>query len=277
MTAQRLPRDTQLHALWIALFVAAFAQTLVWLFERWTASVYANVHGLSIALLSGWLVFENLRRDPIRTPQSSPLGFLFVVPGLALLTLDSVIRSDLLGAVGLVIALPGLSLLLLGTERTRKLAFPLLLSVFALPLPFAWLSPVHWVLRVATAWATERAIALAGLPIMRDGVVLHMPTSPVEIAEACSGYSAMFGAVTLAMVLAYLGRSRPRRVLILVAAPVIAFVGNVLRSIALVLLVQWYGAGILETPIHQLSGIVAFAVTLALIFALAERDALRSG
>ncbi|MGH6692377.1 MAG: exosortase/archaeosortase family protein, partial [Gammaproteobacteria bacterium] len=211
------------------------------------------------------------------TEQSSPLGFLLLVPGLGLLALDSVVRSDLLGAVGLVVALPGLSLLLLGTARTRKLALPLALAVFALPLPFAWLAPVHWVLQFVTAWATEHAIALTGMPIMRDGLVLYLPGSPVAIAEACSGYSAMFGAVTLALVLAYLGRSWPRRVLLVAAAPAIALVGNVLRAILLVLFVQWYGPGILDTPIHQLSGIVAFALTLAAIFALAERSALRSG
>jgi exosortase len=188
-----------------------------------------------------------------------------------------VVRSDLLGAVGLVVALPGLSLLLLGLARTRQLALPLALAVFALPLPFAWLAPVHWWLRLATAWATEQAIALTGMPILRDGLILNLPRSPVEIAEACSGYSAMFGAVTLALVLAYFGSSWPRRLLLVVAAPVIALVGNVLRAILLVLLVQWYGPSILETPIHQLSGIAAFALTLAAIFTLAERSALRSG
>jgi exosortase len=258
------------------LFCAAFAQTFAWLWDRWTVSIYANAHGLSIALLSGWLVVENLRREPVTTPESSALGFLLVIPGLALLALDSVVRSDLLGAVGLVMALPGLSLLLLGTARTRRLAFPLALTILALPLPFAWLAPVHRVLRLITAHATERVVALLGLPVVREGVVLHFPNGAAEIAEACSGYSALFAAVTLALVLAYLGRSRARRALIVVAAPLIALGGNVLRAVALVFLIQWYGEGVLRTPIHQITGIVAFALTLALIFPLAERSALRA-
>jgi exosortase len=259
--------------LWIALFLAAFAQTFAWLWERWTASIYLNAHGLLVPMVIAWLAWENLSRDPVREPRSSPLGFALLVPGLLMLALDSVIHSDLLAAAGLVVALPGLSLLLLGVERTRSLAFPIALLPLMLPLPYAWLAPVHYGLRVVTAHAAKVLLELTGRPTLLEGTVLRVPQAEVEIADACSGYSALFAALVLAVVLCYLGASWRRRVLLLVAAPVVALSGNVLRAVWLVLAIERWGPEVLETAIHQGSGIVAFAGTLIVLFLLAERRA----
>jgi exosortase len=273
MLASAPRRPAPLHALWIGLFLAAFAQTLAWLWDRWTASIYVNAHGLLVPMVVAWLVWENLSRNPVREPRSSALGFLLVVPGLAMLALDGVIRSDLLAAAGLVVALPGLSLLVLGVERTRALAFPIALLPLMLPLPYAWLSPLHYVLRVVTAHGAKLALELLGRPTLLEGTTLRVPLAQVEIADACSGYSALFAALVLALVLCYLGRSWPRRVLLLVAAPFVALFGNVLRAVWLVIAIEGAGPGVLETPLHQGSGMVAFAGTLVVLFLLAERRA----
>jgi exosortase len=273
MVASAPQRSAPIHALWIGLFLAAFAQTLAWLWERWTASIYLNAHGLLVPMVVAWLVWENLSRSPVREPQASALGFWLVVPGLAMLALDSVIHSDLLAAAGLVIALPGLSLLVLGVERTRSLAFPIALLPLMLPLPYAWLAPLHYGLRVVTAQGAKVLLEFMGRPALLEGTVLRVPQAEVEVADACSGYSALFAALVLALVLCYLGRSWRRRALLLVAAPIVALFGNVLRAVWLVLAIERLGPGVLETPVHQGSGIVAFAGTLILLFLLAERRA----
>jgi exosortase len=273
MVASALQRPPLIHALWIGLFLAAFAQTFAWLWERWTASIYVNAHGLLVPVVVAWLAWENLSRNPVREPRSSALGFLLLVPGLAMLALDSVIRSDLLAATGLVVALPGLSLLVLGVERTRSLAFPLALLPLMVPLPYAWLAPLHYGLRVVTAQGAKVLLELSGRPTLIEGTVLRVPRAEVEVADACSGYSALFAALVLVVVLCYLGRSWPRRALLLIAAPVVALFGNVLRAVWLVIAIERWGTGVLETAVHQGSGIVAFAGTLIVLFLLAERRA----
>ncbi len=273
MLASRPERAPLLHALWIGLFVAAFAGTFAWLWERWTASIYLNAHGLLVPMVIVWLVWEEMRREPLREPQASGWGFALVVPGLAMLALDTVIQTDLLAAIGLVIALPGLSLLVLGERRTRALAFPIALLPLMLPLPYAWLTPLHYWLRIATAHGTRLLLEVTGRPTLLEGTTLRIPQAEVEIAEACSGYSALYAAIVLALVLCYLGTSWRRRTLLLVAAPFVALFGNMLRAVWLVLAIERMGPGVLETPIHQLTGIVAFAGTLIVLLLLAERRA----
>jgi exosortase/archaeosortase family protein len=49
------------------------------------------------------------------------------------------------------------------------------------------------------------------------------------------------------------------------AAP-IAIASNILRVVILVMLVLWRGQEVLETPLHPLSGMMTFALSLPIIF-----------
>lgn len=91
------------HLIWLALFALVFAPTVLWLVDRWTINIYYNGHGIFVPLIVAWLVRENLRNDPITEPQSSAWGFLFLAAGLGMLVLDTAIKTQLLGAIGLVV------------------------------------------------------------------------------------------------------------------------------------------------------------------------------
>ena len=59
--------------------------------------------------------------------------------------------------------------------------------------------------------------------------------------------------------------------LALVSVLPLAVASNVLRVTVLAVLAEWLGYGILDTPIHVVSGYATFVLTLVLIFTLAER------
>src|SRR5688500_9575097 len=158
-----------------------YAPTLLWLFDRWTLSVWQHAHGLLIPPVVGYFVYQELR--PLRhlPRMSSAWGFAFVVPALFLHALDAGMHTQLLSAVALLLALPGLSLLLLGPVRTRAIAFPLVFLAFALPLPLAFTEQVHWQLRQIATAGTAAAIPWFGVPVFVEGTTLHMPNGVVEV------------------------------------------------------------------------------------------------
>jgi exosortase len=262
--------------LWLAPFILAFTPTAVWLYERGTQSAFSEVHTLFMPLVLAYLIREQLKLDPDPTPSSSPLGFLFLVPALLLVALDAAMHTQMLGAIALVIALPGLSLLLLGTRRTRELAFPLALAVFIVPIPTGMLTPLYSVLRPIAAIGTSWLVPLLGTPIARVGTALAVPGLTVEVADNCSGWSSLQAAVITALVLAHFSSSRKRRLVLLLSAIPVAIVCNILRVTALVLLAQRYGADLLDTTLHPASGVILFGVVIAVLFAIAGPDAMRS-
>src|SRR5688572_6635053 len=115
--------------------IVLYAPTLLWLWERWTLSVWHHAHGLLIPPVVGYFVYHELRRHAHLPRSASAWGFAIVVPALALHALDAGMHTELLSAVSLVLLLPGLSLLSLGAVRTRAILIPLVFLAFALPIP----------------------------------------------------------------------------------------------------------------------------------------------
>jgi exosortase len=248
------------------LFVALYAPTVSWLFDRWTMSVWQHAHGLLIPPVVAYFAYQELKPLAGLPRSSSPWGFAFLVPALLLHAIDAGIHTQLLSAAALILALPGLSLLLLGTQRTRAIAFPLVFLAFSLPIPLAFTEQIHWQLRQIITAGSAAIIASLGLPIFVEGTTLHMANGSVQVADACSGFSTLYAAAAVACLTAYSATSRARKLLVLLSAAPLAIGANLLRVIALVLLVQWKGDAILETFLHPLSGLLTFALALPLIF-----------
>jgi len=257
------------HAVWALLAILVFAPTISWLWHRWTMDVWHDVHGMFIPFVLAYFIYKALRRDPVVDAEQSAWGFLFLVPGLAMIVLDSAIRTQLLAAFGMVVCLPGLSLLILGSRRTRNLLFVWVLAFFMLPIPAAFIGEFILLLRRITAAGSEHVIALLGVPVVREDTTLFMPNTTMAIVDGCSGFSVLYASVALALVFAYVNSSWPRRVVTLAVAFPIAIGCNVVRCTLLGLLAQRWGSRVVDTAIHPLSGMLTFTAAAALLTYLA--------
>ena len=221
--------------------VALFAPTLVWLWGRWTLSVWHHAHGLLILPVVAYFVREELRAVRHLPVSSSAWGFVILVPALALHAIDAGMHTELLAAAAIVLALPGLSLLFLGVARTRVILIPLLFLAFALPIPLTFTEAIHLQLRHIATAATAAVVPLFGIPVFVEGTTLNMPGGAVQVADACSGFSTLYAALAVAFLTAYSTPSPARRALVLLSAAPLAIAANALRVILLVVLVVWQG------------------------------------
>lgn len=261
-----------MHVVWISAFLALAAPTLAFLWDKWTRNIWYNGHGLLMPMILVFLGADALKRRGVSYEEPSPWGFAFLVPALALIAIDSAIHTQLLSAFALLVALPGLSLLLLGPQRTRALVFPFFLSFFILPIPGAFLARLHLLLREITAAGTERVVQMLGFSAYGEGTFLYLPHGTLSVVEECSGFSALYAGITIALVLAYMSRSNVRRAVILLAAVPLALACNVLRVVTLTILAEVYGYHLLDTSLHVLSGYASFVLTLGVLFLFAERQ-----
>ena len=255
------------------LYLAVYGPTMAWLWHRWTLSIWQNGHGILIALVVVWLVWEELGRFRGEPEDATPWGFAILVPALFLHMIDTGINSRLLSAFSLILSLPGLSLLLLGKERTRAILFPLLVLFLTLPIPLVFTESIHLFLRQIATVASAWILPFLGVPVFAQGTLLETPNGSLMVADACSGFSTLYATVTVAVLTAYFARTRWRKVAVLLLAVPLAIAVNVVRVVVLTLLVDWYGLDVLHTSAHELSGMATFAVALPLIFWLGwDRD-----
>ena len=281
----RAAAEPQAYSRWQRVLLAVVAAELVilywptvsWLFDRWTLSVWQHAHGLLIPPVVFYFAYQELKQLRHLPRQASALGFVLLVPALALHALDAGMHTQLLSAAALLLALPGLSLLVLGRQRTRAILYPLAFLMFALPIPLTFTEQIHWQLRQIATAGTAAVVPFLGVPIFVEGTTLHIPGGAVQVADACSGFSTLYAAIAVACLTAYSADTQWRRVVVLLSAVPLAIAANLLRVIGLVLLVAWYGGGMLETFLHPLSGMLTFALALPVIFWLGGHQKKRAG
>lgn len=264
-TQRNTGRRWILWLVWVQLLVL-YAPTMIWLWDRWTLSVWQHAHGLLILPVAGYLIWQELRDHRHLPISASGWGFLIVVPALALHMLDAGMHSQLLSAVSLFLILPGLSLLFLGKARAKFVLFPIAFLFFTLPIPLVVTEPLHLTLREIATAASAFVVPRLGIPLYVEEFTLHIPNGSLLVADACSGFSTLYAALAIACLTAYMCAHWPRKVLVLLAAAPVAIAANIIRVVLLVLLVHWYGIDVLGTFWHTVSGLLTFAIALPIIF-----------
>ncbi|WP_268745415.1 exosortase/archaeosortase family protein [Methylomarinum vadi] len=260
------PQQPWLLYLVLSLFLLVFGPTTVWLYQRWTMSVWQNGHGILVTLLVIYLLRGELKKTQDLARDSSPVGFLFLVPALLMHMLDTGMHSQILSAIALFLALPGLAFIFLGSARTKPLLFPLFSLFLTLPIPLVFTESIHFALRVIATDSVAWLLKLSNVPVYATGTTLQVEHGTLQVADACSGFSTLYAAITIAILTAYFCHSVTRRIVVLLIAAPLAIVVNIARVMLLILLVNWFGLDVLATSAHELSGLLTFMVALPIIF-----------
>lgn len=252
------------------LLLFLFAPTISWLWERWTMSVWQNGHGILVTLLVIYLIGGELKKLKALPQQASAWGFAILAPALIIHMLDTGLNSQLLSAFALFMSLPGLALLFLGPKRTKAILFPLVILLLTLPIPLVFTESIHMGLRIVATKSVVWLLKIFGVPVYSTGTLLQVENGTLQVADACSGFSTLYAAVTIAILTAYFCNSVKRRILVLMIAVPLAIAVNIVRVLVLTLLVNWFGLDVLATAAHQISGLLTFMVALPIIFFLGQ-------
>jgi len=152
-----------------------------------------------------------------------------------------------------------------GSSYALATFVPLLFLATSVPIPTAIELPVtiglsHWIAPVVAD-----ALRLAGIPVQTTGAVLHLPNCVLGIEAACSGVRGLQGGIMMALAAGeLLSLTWPRRLFLLVLAPVLATLLNLARSIYL----GFVGAASGASGIDAQHDTVALAAFLALALLL---------
>src|SRR5262245_66118870 len=195
----------------VALVVAGFAllyrQVIVKLVSDWYHDDNYS-HGFLIVPLALYFVWE--RREKLRTIPVAPTSFgLVMVAGSMMLLYAMFLGSELfLTRISILGAVVGVVLFLLGWQHLRALAFPVAFLLLMIPIPAIIFNRIAFPLQLLASQFGESAMGLADVPVLREGNVLILANTTLEVAEACSGIRSLVSLFTLAVVLGYFSDSR---------------------------------------------------------------------
>jgi len=255
-----LPGTFLLAAL-VALYFP-FLQTLV---ANWAVNDDYS-HGYFIPFLTIYFIYH--MRDELKQLKIKPniFGLLIIAAGLGQLLIAKIGSEFFLQRTSFVIVLYGLVLFFLGWDYFKKLFLPLSYLFFMIPLPAIVWNKIAFPMQLFASGLTENMVYSLGIPIFRQGNVLQLAETTLEVVAACSGLRSLMTMFALSGALAIISTiPRWKKWLLFFAAAPIAVIANITRLTGTAVLASRYGSDVAQGFLHDFSGLVVFGLGLGLL------------
>ncbi len=220
-------------------------------------------------LLAGvaWLLWS--RAAEMVQARTKPLKSVFLA-GLciviAMALASQLLNSGFCGIVTSILALWVLTYGLMGWGGLKVAIAPLLLLVFAVPLPLEL--DKELIVKMQFLASSLASALLDGLHVLhfRQGVILVTEKSQFLTEEACSGIRSLFSSLGVVGVFSVMLRHHwPRAVFNLLQTVVWVILGNAFRLVAVVLLADNVSRYFAEGVGHEILGMLVFVFILGMV------------
>jgi exosortase len=262
------PRKTQLPWLpivWFGLLlIGCFAPVLGRLIRQWDHDPDMG-HGFFVPLVAGFIIWQ--RRDELAAvePEPNMWGLVLVALGALQLMLGTLGAELFTARLSFVVSLIGVVWFLGGTVMLKKLAFPLFLLFFMIPIPAIIYSSLTLKLQIFASKLADEALTLLSIPVYREGNILDLPNQRLSVVEACSGIRSLLSLTFLSLVYGYFFEKKTWvRVVLFFSTIPIAIIANGSRVTITGIMTQ-VDPKLAEGFFHEAQGWVIFMVALAIL------------
>lgn len=223
-------------------------------------------HGFLIVPLA--LYFAWQRREPLAAAplQPSLFGLVIMIGALGALCAGILGAELFLTRISIPVVLAGMVLFVLGPRHLRILSFPLAFMLLMIPVPAIIFNQIAFPLQLVASTFGEHMLAGLNVPVFREGNIIVLPHTALEVAEACSGIRSLVSLLTLGVVYGYFADPRPGvRATLVVATVPIAIATNGLRVAGTGFAAYSYGPSAAEGFFHTFSGWLVFVAAFAML------------
>ena len=233
-------------------------------------------HGWLIPLISLMFAWRAWHRHgpPIARQVSShdtTWGGLAIAIGLLLHTAGWLIGNWPLDVASMILVLQGLVLVLGGSGAKREYSVAVLFLIFMAPLPISWYQPLAIAMQQIVSGLSRFVLVTCGVPVYREGFVLHLPGFAMEVGEACSGLRQLTAMLALAVGIGcWNDHSRRFRWILALSAMVTAILANAIRIVLTGFILKWFGQEWASGIFHTLEGLAVLGMSAALLLGLAH-------
>ncbi len=244
------------------LLLLCYAPILYRMGQQWANDENMG-HGFFVPVVAGYIAWQ--RRDTLATipRKSNGWGLALVIWG-AFQALAATLGAEIFTArLAFLIALVGTILYLGGTKWVKALGFPLALLLFMIPIPAILYAALTLRLQTLASQLGEVMIGWMGIPVLRAGNTLQLPSQTLDIAEACSGIRSLLSLGFLSLVYAYFTDKRIWMRWALLAATIPIAIGANGVRVAVTGLLSEINTQLAQGAYHEAEGYVVFIVALA--------------
>lgn len=257
ITKEKEQNRTILLALFLSILtIIIFRDAALAMFDAWQKEEYS--HGYLVPLIAGLLLFNKMNDEKI-TPRSSWIGFGLVLTCVIVQFLFQIANVGGLQPLVFLFALIGLFILHYGLHASRSVAGPLMLILFAAPLPKFFYYTLSFNMQMMSTSLGTTLLRILGVAVFQDGNIIDLGSCRLQVVEACNGLRYLFPLMCLGFLLAYMYKaSFIKRILLFSSTLPIAIVMNSLRIALIGVTVDRWGKNMAEGLIHDFEGWIVF-------------------
>ena len=254
----------------LASLVALYLPVLTYMAHDWKTNDNYS-HGFFIPLIAGYMIYT--MRTELQQIRLRPAnwGLLLFVAGLGQLYIARIGSEYFLQRTSIILVLLGMALFLAGTAMARRLLLPIAYLLFMVPLPAIIWNKIAFPMQLFSSAITEIVIQAIGIPVFREGNVLHLAQTTLEVVDACSGLRSLTTMFALSVALAWFsGHPVWKKWVLFFAAAPIAIFANIVRLTLTAGLASVYGAKVAQGFLHDFSGLFTFIFGLSLLLLVSK-------
>jgi exosortase len=219
-------------------------------------------HGIFVPFIAAYVVWVD--REKFSGLQLRPnwWGLLLVVWGFIQAILGTLGADFFIARTAFIVALVGVLLTVGGFPLVRKLAFPLFLLLFMVRIPQFIYSKITFPLQIFASQLAAGSLSAIGIPVLREGNILELPSRQLSVVEACSGIRSLISLSFMSLVFAYFfDRKVWMRWVLLAASIPIAILCNSVR-ITITGVLSEYKKELADGIYHSFEGWGIFMIAL---------------
>jgi len=224
-------------------------------------------HGIlivPIALYFAWERRERLFAAPVKP---SFLGLILIIGSVLVLMAGTLGAELFLARVSILGIVVGSVLFILGWAHLRILFLPIAFLLLMIPIPAIIFNQIAFPLQLLASRFGEATLRALSIPVLREGNVITLANTQLEVAEACSGIRSLISLLTLGIVYGYfVSPSVAVRTVLALATIPVAILANGFRVAGTGIAAHYYGPAAAEGFFHTFSGWLVFVVSFAMLF-----------
>jgi exosortase len=226
-------------------------------------------HSLLLIPLIAWIVWSRRVRLAATPQRPTSVGLVLVIGSLLVLLVGTAGVEFFLMRVSALGVVVGAVLYLAGWAWLRVLLFPIGLAALVIPIPPVLFYQVTFPLQVMATKFGVAALQFLGIPVFREGNVIWLAHTTLEVTEACSGIRSLLSLFTLAVLYGYFTDPRlAARITIALSSIPIAIIANGLRIAGTGVAAHYISPSTATGFFHAFSGWTMFLTSAVMLMAV---------